>query len=89
MTSHIFEKWLRKLDFQMSNSSRKIAMVLDNCTAHLNINGLTNIKLVFLAPNTTTKTQPLDSGVIRCLKAHYRKSLAKLCLLAFEGKILQ
>ena len=86
MTLTIFEKWLRKLDFQMRNSARKIAMALDNCTAHPNINGLTNIKLVFLPPNTTAKTQSLDSGVIRCLIAHYRKSLAKLRLLAFEEK---
>ena len=80
MTSTIFEKWLRKLDFQMRNSARKIAMVSDNCTVH------PNIKLVFLPPYTTAKRQPLDSGVVRCLKAHYRKSLAKLCLLAFEEK---
>ena len=86
MTSTLFEKWLRKLDFQMRKSNRKIAMVLDNCTAHPNISGLTNIKLVFLPPNTTAKTQPIDAGVIRCLKAHYRNSLAKLRLLAFEEK---
>ena len=86
MTSTLFEKWLRKLDFQMRKSDRKIAMVLDHCTAHPNISGLTNIKLVFLPPNTTAKTEPMDAGVIRCLKAHYRNSLAKLQLLAFEEK---
>ena len=86
MTSTLFEKWLRKLDCQMRKSDRKIAMVLDNCTAHPNISGLTNIKLVFLPPNTTAKTQPMDAGVIRCLKAHYRNSLAKMRLLAFEEK---
>ena len=86
MTSTLFEKWLRKLDFQMRKSDRKIAMVLDNCTAHPNISNLTNIKLVFLPPNTTAKTQPMDAGVIRCLKAQYRNSLAKLRLLAFEEK---
>ena len=41
---------------------------------------------MFLPPNTTAKTQPLDSGASHCLKAHYRKSLAKLRLLAFEEK---
>ena len=86
MTSSIFKKWLRKLDFQMRNSAKKIAMALNNCTAHPNINGLTNIKLVFLPSNTMAKTQSLDSAVIHCLKAHYAKSLAKLHLLAFEVK---
>ena len=62
MTSTTFEKCLRKPDFQMRNSARKMAMVLDNCTAHPNIIGLTNIKLVFLPSNATAKTQPLDSS---------------------------
>ena len=86
MTSTLFEKWLRKIDFQMKQNDRKIALILDNCTAHPNVSGLTNIKLVFLPPNTTAKTQPMDAGVIRCLKAHYRKRLANLRLLAFEEK---
>ena len=55
-------------------------------TVHLNVSGLTNIMLVFLPPNTTAKTQPMDAGVIRNIKAHYRKNLAKLRLRAFEEK---
>ena len=57
MTSTIFEKWVKKLDLQMKKSQRKIALVLDNCTAHPNVSGLTNIMLVFLPPNTTGKIQ--------------------------------
>ena len=86
MTSTIFETWVRKLDINMKNSNRKIALVVDNCTAHPVIHGLTNVRLVFLPPNTTSKTQPMDAGVIRCLKAYYRKNLAGMRLLAFEGK---
>ena len=73
----------------MRKRQKKIALVLDNCTAHPNVSGLTNIMLVFLPPNTTAKTQPMDTGVIRNIKAHYRKNLAKLRLLAFEKKTLQ
>ena len=29
-------------------------------------------------------TQPMDAGVIRCLKFYYRKNLAEMRLLAFE-----
>ena len=86
MTSTIFEKWVKKLDLQMRKRERKIALVLDNCTAHPSVSSLTNVKLVFLPPNTTAKTQPMDAGVIRCFKAHYRKNLAKMRLLAFEEK---
>ena len=86
MTSTIFETWVKKLDINMKNSNRNIALVVDNCTAHPVIHGLTNVRLVFLPPNTTAKTQPMDAGVIRCLKAHYRKNLAEMRLLAFEEK---
>ena len=70
----------------MRKRERKIALVLDNCTAHPSVSDLTNVKLVLLPPNTTAKTQPIDAGVIRCFKAHYRKNLAKMCLLAFKEK---
>ena len=71
----------------MQKSNRNIAMVLDNCTAHPKIKGLTSIKLIFLPPNTTARTQSMDAGVIRCLKSHYRKNLAKMRLdAAFEDK---
>ena len=88
MTSVLFEKWLRKLDFRMQKEGRKIALVLDNCSSHPDIKGLTHVKLVFLPPppppNTTAMTQPMDAGVIRCLKFYYRKNLAEMRLLAFE-----
>ena len=85
MTSSFFEKWLRKLDFQIIIiSDRKIVMVLSNCPAYTDISGLTNIRPLLLAPNTTAKTQLMDSGVTRCLKTHYKKSLVELCLLVFE-----
>ena len=84
MNSFLFEKWLRELDDQLT---RRIGMVIDNCPAHPHIQGLKNIKLVFLPPNTTSKTQPMDAGVIRSLKHHYRTSLAKKRLVAYETGI--
>ena len=70
----------------MRKSNRNIALVLDNCTAHPKIKELMNIKLIFLPPNTTARTQPMDAGVIRCPKSHYQKNLAKMRLVAFEEK---
>ena len=43
------------------------------------LNSATHI-VSFLPPNTTSVSQPMDQGVIRCLKAHYRKRLVKLIL---------
>jgi hypothetical protein len=36
-----------------------------------------NIKLVFFPPNTTSKCQPLDQGVIKSFKCYYRQKLVK------------
>ena len=66
MDWNLFEEWLRELD-------RKFAFVINNCPAHDHIDNLKGIKLYFLPPNTTSKTQPMDQGVIRSLKAKYRK----------------
>ena len=45
---------------------------------------LGNVDLVFLPPNTTSHTQPMDSGIIRNLKLYYRHSLALRRLEAAE-----
>ena len=54
-----------------------MVLIIDNCKAHPEIKGLTNIALEFLPPNTTSVLQPMDQGIIRSLKAHYRSSLVK------------
>lgn len=57
----------------MLRKKRKIAVIVDNCPAHQKIAGLKAVELVFLPPNTTSKTQPMDHGIILNLKVHYRK----------------
>jgi transposase-like protein len=73
MTSELFSNWLCDLNKKCKRQKRKIALVIDNCPAHPNLANLSHIKLVFLPPNTTSKTQPMDQGVIQNLKVHYRK----------------
>ena len=64
----------------------QIALIIDNCPAHPGITGLEMINLTFLPPNTTSKTQPMDQGVIRSLKAHYRAKLVRKQIANIEMK---
>ena len=61
-------------------------MIIDNCLAHPEVTGLKAVELVFLRPNTTSKTQPMDQGVIRALKAYYRSNLVKRQIKFISGK---
>ena len=86
MNSEIFEEWVRKLDRRFRADDRKIALIIDNCPAHPSISNLTNVQIVFLPPNTTSILQPMDQGVIRSLKAHYRGRVVRLLCRALEKK---
>ena len=60
MTAELFEEWVRQLDRKFSAVNRKIALIIDNCTAHLHVEQLNSIELIFLPPNTTSNTQLMD-----------------------------
>ena len=77
MDGELFTYWVRELDHKFVAQGRQIALIIDNCPAHPDITDLEMINLIFLPPNTTSKTQPMDQGVIRALKAHYRAKLVR------------
>ena len=56
-------------------AGRRILLFVDNCAAHPQDVELTNIEVVFLPPNTTSLLQPMDMGIIKNLKGHYRSKL--------------
>ncbi|XP_037500282.1 uncharacterized protein LOC119374275 [Rhipicephalus sanguineus] len=65
----------------MQREGRKVALVLDSCTAHHTAHKLSNVEIFFLPPNTTAGLQPMGAGVIACFKALYRRSvLSRLAL---------
>ena len=84
MRSDIFEAEMHKFDRRMKNEGRKVCMIVDNCSAHPHME-LENTELVFLPPNTTSHTQPMDSGIIKNLKFFYRRILADKRLQAAEA----
>lgn len=72
MMHNLFAEWLGKLDCNMQRQGRRVMLVLDNCSAHHVLTSLTAVTLLFLPPNTTSKVEPLDLGIIRSFKASYR-----------------
>jgi hypothetical protein len=72
MTAIIFVEWIQWFDHQMRG--RRALLLIDNCPVHkVNVGELKNTVICFLPPNTTSKLQPCDAGIIRTLKAHYRR----------------
>ena len=68
---------------------KKIAQLIDNRLAQPPVSDLTNFQLVFLPPNTTSVLQPMDQGVLRSLKAHYRhRVVRRLCRALDKTKTL-
>ena len=84
MDSALFEEWVCEIDGKFLRENRKIALIFNNCPAHPAIGKLSNVRLIFLPPNTTCVFQPMDQGVIKCLKAHYRKRLVRLMIQCLD-----
>ena len=85
MTKLLFTEWVRDFDKQMRLQKRKVLLTLDNCTAHPKIEDLKAVELLFLPPNTTSKSQPCDMGIISNLKCHYRGILLRKMVAHLES----
>lgn len=75
MTGGIMETILSKLNRKMISSSHKILLFMDNAGCHPEElrDKFSNIQICFLPPNTTSTLQPLDLGIIKNFKLHYRR----------------
>ena len=78
MTSELFQDWLKDFDRQMRLARRKVILLVDNAASHNQGDlQLRSVTLHFLPPNTTAHIQPMDAGIIKAFKAHYRKQLVQ------------
>ncbi|XP_045496574.1 tigger transposable element-derived protein 4-like [Colias croceus] len=84
MTAIRFIDWLKALDDHLQIKCRRIILFIDNCPAHPKGVELNNIKLVYLPPNSTSKLQPMDQGIIKVLKQGYRTRLVHRYLREIE-----
>ena len=85
MDGDLFADWVKEFDWKFAAQERKIALIVDNCPAHPIVDGLKTIELIFLPPNTTSKTQPMDQGVIRSLKAFHGNWIIKRYITSIDG----
>ncbi|GFY35453.1 tigger transposable element-derived protein 6 [Trichonephila clavipes] len=86
MTTELFNEWLVSLNSDMKREKRQILLFLDNCTVHNNAPPLSNVKLQFSPPNSTSKLQPLDQGIIHNFKTFYRREVVKSVLDNLENQ---
>lgn len=84
MTILIFSEWLQKWDKRLT---RKIILLVDNCTAHSVTCTLKNIRLIYLPANTTSLLQPCDQGIIKTLKGYYRYNMRRQIIQLVDQKI--
>jgi hypothetical protein len=72
MTSQLNQEWLQNWDQELVVKNRKILLLQDNFSGHIVPDSLQNIRVENFSPNLTAHVQPMDQGIIRCFKAHYR-----------------
>ena len=87
MESALFEEWVRALDKTFFNENLKITLIIDNCPADRTIGNLCNVCLIFLPPKTTSVSQPMNQGVIKCLKTNYCRRLVRMMITKRFTKI--
>jgi DDE superfamily endonuclease len=72
MTDKLYQEWICDWDWELSHQKRKVLWLQDNFSGHIVPDGLQNILVILFKPNLTAHVQPMDQGIIRCFKAHYR-----------------
>ena len=91
MTGPLFREYLRWFNIQMTG--RKTLLLLDGFSSHhagvdlleTQEIELTNVRVEFLPANTTSICQPLDQGIIRTFKAHYKRRWLQYQLDNYEA----
>ena len=87
MTGEILNKILSAFNRRLILQKRMVLPLMDNAGCHPEDieDKYSNIKVVFISPNTTSKLQPLDLGVIQNFKIHYRRLLLRFVLASIDS----
>ena len=90
MSSEILDEVLSAFNQKMKANDCSILLLMDNAGCHPEYlkEKYSHIKIVFLPPNTTSKLQPLDLGIIQNFKVHYRHLLLRFILAKLRSAAL-
>ncbi|OWZ03802.1 Pyruvate decarboxylase like protein [Phytophthora megakarya] len=81
MNGGIFKDWLRTLDLRMGLEKRRILLLVDNVSSHMRAAvALWNVRLEFLPKSPTSMLQPLDQGIIACVKRTFTRVKIEDCV---------
>ena len=92
MTGLICEEYLQWLNNKMRAEQRHVLLLMDNFSGHeLAVQliggqqGLSNVRIEWLPPNTTSFWQPMDQGIIASFKLQYRRQWITFMLYQYEA----
>ena len=87
MDGTIFSLVLKRLNLYFAANSRKVLLLMDNCSCHaVSVDlDLSCIKVHFLPPNTTSVLQPCDQGIIQSFKLKYKSRLLAKRILELQN----
>ena len=81
MTAVVFEHWLGKSNERLDRQKHHILLLVDNAPSHIT-KEYSSVSVQYLPPNTPSKLQPLDQGIIHVCKMKYCSIMTdKLCHL--------
>lgn len=70
-----YSRYICHFDAKMHDQNRNIVLLVNNFSGHKTDYKPSNITIHYFEPNMTSHIQPLDAGIIRAFKAHYRCAL--------------
>jgi hypothetical protein len=92
MTGIICKEYLQWLNNKIQGKGRKVLLLMDNFSGHelavqlvSSLQGLSNVQIAWLPPNTTSAWQPMDQWIIASFKLQYRKLWIGLMLREYEA----
>jgi hypothetical protein len=97
MRSDLFREWVERFDHSCRTKNSNVLLLVDNASSHLDSSRLavdneqnqaskqlTNVKIIYLPPNTTAHLQPMDAGIIHSFKANYKRLFCRYLIQQFD-----